>query len=98
MTLYTRKDGKFTELTADQLRVFRRTSQVIALQITSRKLTSRTRALAAWLQGIQQRADHDGGILKLTPQDLIVARLPNVDSLLALADEVDSREKDLHKC
>jgi hypothetical protein len=97
MTIYTRKNGEYFELTKDQVRKLRRTSEVIALQVSSRKLLSRTRALAAWLLSIQQRAEKKG-TLALSNSDLIVARLPNIDDLLALADEVDAREKELHKC
>lgn len=98
MTLYTKKAGQYSELSKDDLRKLRRTSQVMALQVSSRHLTARTRALAAWLLGIHKLAEARGGVIKLAPEDLAVTRLPNVDSLLSLADEVDDREKELHKC
>lgn len=83
MSLYTRKKGVYVELSREQVRRLRRTSDVIALQNDAQKLARSTRALAAWLLTIQRKA------LRMDAQDLVVTRLPNVDRLLTLADHVD---------
>lgn len=98
MTLYTRKAGQFVKLDAAQVRKLRRTDQVIALQVTAGHLANRVRGHAAWLMGIMKSAQSRGDVLKLSPSDLEVARLPNIHQFQRLADEVSERIEELRKC
>lgn len=92
MTLYTRKNGSFIPLTKQQIQRMRRVDVVVRAEKKSAELARSTRALAAWLSGIQKRA------LRLDAMDLRVTRLPNVERLQILCDETDKALEELRKC
>lgn len=98
MTLYTRKNGEYLKLDRDQVRKLRRTDEVIALQVASTHLAARVRGHAAWLSCIMKSAAARGDVLKLSPADLEVARLPNIELFHRLADDIYERVEALRKC
>lgn len=91
MTLYTKKKGAMVEMTRDQIRRMRRVDQVVSVEKNAQKVLVTSRALAAWLEGVQKKALH------LDASDLVVTRLPNVERVQLQCDALDKALKELRR-
>lgn len=91
MTLYYRREGKFVPFTADQIKRFKRSDEVSRLRHDADKLQRTTKALAVWLGSVQYKA------LQLDARDLMVTRLPNIDRIMAVCDDVQHALQALEK-
>ena len=91
MTLYTKKKGKLTALTRDQVRKLRRTDKVITLQKVAWAAAVTLNAHANWLKRVQQQ----GNSMKV--HDLKVANLPNQERMKLLSQQVFESVNELRK-
>lgn len=89
MAVYTKKKGQYRKLTREEVRKLQRLDKVVPLQKAAIDAAPALAALATWLKHVENHGN------KLTKGDLVVAKLPNRNRLLRLAEGLSTTARAL---